>query len=206
MNGPRDVTSQLTGEPAHMPVPTESGVLLRAPSLPSVPTGYGDLFRPPSLPSSPTGSGDLLRLPSPQQPFQNFLFTKAEFKQLDDELLNFEMLFRNLLFFQKTPEKEIRLILQHQKPSIPPMAKSPSTPKSGTSWTLIPSPKSPNKWKPSPQPAIPKHRAAPNMIPKTLPPRPPPLKSTLSEPSLPCHNHQQQQRHHSNAALSFQLV
>ena len=65
------------------------------------------------------------------------------------------------------------------------MAKSQSTSKSGTSWTSIPSPKSPNMWKPSPQPPIPKSRAAPIMIPKTLPPRPPPLKATLSEPPLP---------------------
>ena len=40
-------------------------------------------------------------------------------------------------------------------------------------------------WKPSPQPPIPKHRAAPIMIPKTLQPRPPPFKATLSEPPLP---------------------
>ena len=65
------------------------------------------------------------------------------------------------------------------------MAKSQPTSKSGTSWTSIPSPKSPNMWNPSPQPPIPKSRAAPIMIPKTLPPRPPPLKATLSEPPLP---------------------
>ena len=115
MYGPRDAPSQLTGEPAHMRVPTGSCDLLRAPSLPSVPTGSGDLLRPPSLPSVPTGFGDLLGPPSPQQPFQNLLFTRAEVEQLDDELLNFEMLLRNVhVYRSKNSKEKIRLILQYQ--------------------------------------------------------------------------------------------
>ena len=37
----------------------------------------------------------------------------------------------------------------------------------------------------SPQLPIPKHRAAPILIPQTLPPRPPPLIATLPEPPRP---------------------
>ena len=66
MHGPRDVPSQLTGEPAHMRVPTGSGDLFRPPSLPRVPNGSGDLLRVPN------GSGDLLQPPSPPQPFPKF--------------------------------------------------------------------------------------------------------------------------------------
>ena len=92
MYRPRDVPSQLTSEPANMRVPTGSGGPLRPPSLPNVPTASGDLLR------VPTGSGDLLRPPSPQQPFQNLLFTRADLEQLDDELINFEILFRSRPF------------------------------------------------------------------------------------------------------------
>ena len=59
-------------------------------SLPLVPTGSGDLQ------PVPTGSGDLARPLSPQQPLQELCLTIEELEQMDDELLNFEMMFRHI--------------------------------------------------------------------------------------------------------------
>jgi len=76
-------------------------------SLPPVPTGSGDLQ------PVPTGSGDLARPLSPQQPLQHVLLTIEELEQADDELLNFEMLFRNSPFIaESTRQERIRLIIQ----------------------------------------------------------------------------------------------
>jgi hypothetical protein len=53
--------------------------------------------------------------------------TIEELEQMDDQLLNFEMMFRNMPFTADTTREEnIRLILQHQSPSLPPKAKSPA--------------------------------------------------------------------------------
>ena len=46
---------------------------------------------------------------------------------MDDQLLNFDMMFRNIPFTAETTrEEQIRLFLQHQSPSVPPKAKSPA--------------------------------------------------------------------------------
>ena len=127
MHGPRDVPSQLTGKPSNM----------------RVPTGSGDLFRPPSLPRVPTGSGDLCASQMGlvicynhhhhHNLSQILLFTRADLEQLYDALINLDMLIRSLpLTAETTREETKRLIVQQQKQSLPPMAKSPSTPKTGT--------------------------------------------------------------------------
>ena len=95
MNEPRDVPSQLIGDPANTRVPTGSGDLLLPPSVPRFPTGSGDLLR------APTGSGNLFRPPSPQQPFQDLLFTRTKLEQLDDEPLSFEIWFRNFCLIEE---------------------------------------------------------------------------------------------------------
>ena len=73
-------------------------------SLPPVPTGSGDLQPVPtrSLPPVPTGSGDLARPLSPQQPLHNLFVTIEELEQMDDELLNFKMIFRNIHLIAET--------------------------------------------------------------------------------------------------------
>ena len=72
------------------------------------------------MPAS-TGSGDFLeRLQPPQKPLHNLLLTIEELEQIDDELLNFEMTLRSIPFTaEATREEKIRLILQHQSPSLP---------------------------------------------------------------------------------------
>ena len=70
------------------------------------------------------------------------------------------------------------------KDSLPPMAKSPSIPKTVKSLTSIPNHKNSNMWKPSPPPR-PKNKQSPIMIPKILQTRPPRFKATLPEPPLP---------------------
>ena len=69
------------------PVPTGS-----AGSLPPVPTGSSDLR------SIQTGSGDLERARSPEKPLRHLPLTIEELEQMDDQLLNFEMMFRSIPF------------------------------------------------------------------------------------------------------------
>ena len=77
---------------------------------------YARLFPPDgSLPPVPTGPRDLARPLSPQQPLQHLLLTIEELEQADNELLNFEMMFRNSPFVAETTrEAHIRLIIQYQ--------------------------------------------------------------------------------------------
>ena len=110
---------------------------------------------------------------------------------MDDQLLNFLMLFRSIPFTAETSQEEkIRLILQHQNPSLPPRAKSPEAKVTGTfkapNLSSPPTPKtamlnpSPNQQTPPNlsssqihkktailKPPKPKHTATPIMIPKT---------------------------------------
>ena len=52
---------------------------------------------------------------------------------MDDELLDFEMTFRSIPYTAETTrEEKIRLILQHQSPSLPSKAKSPAAKVTGT--------------------------------------------------------------------------
>ena len=141
------------------------------------------------LPPVPIGSGDLARPLSPQQPLQNLLLTIEELEQADDELLNFEMMFRNIPFTAETTrEEKIRLILQHQSPSLPSKAKSPAAKVTGTymapNLSSPPIPVPPKTTIPKTtilKPPMPKHRATPIMIPKTLPPKAlPPAKAAAS--------------------------
>ena len=75
---------------------------------------YARLFPPDgSLPPVPIGFGDIARPLSAQQQLQNLLLTIEELKQADVELLNFEMMFRNIPFTAETTrEAKIRLIIQ----------------------------------------------------------------------------------------------
>ena len=93
---------------------------------------------------------------------------------MDDELLNFEMMYRSIPFTAETTrEEKIRLILQHQSPSLPPKAKSPAALVTGTyKAPNLSSPPTPVPPKTTIlKPPMPKHRATPIMIPKTLPPK-----------------------------------
>ena len=127
---------------------------------------------------------------------------------MDDELLDFEMTFRSIPFTAETTlEEKIRLILQHQSPSLPPKAKSPdakvritykapnpSSPPIPKTIMLNPSPNQ----QPPPnlsssqipktailKPPMPKHRATPIMIPKTLPPAEASAAALASSAALP---------------------
>ena len=113
---------------------------------------------------------------------------------MDDQLLNFEMMFRRIhCTAETTREAKVRLILQHQSPSLPPKAKAPAAKVTGTymapNHSSPPIPKtsllnpSPNQH-PQPnlsssqilktaihKPPSPNHRATIITIPKTLQPK-----------------------------------
>ena len=78
-------------------------------SLPPVPTGSAGSLPPvqtwsSDLRSVPTGSGDLdrVRSRSPEKPLRHLLLTTEELEQMEDQLLNFEMMFRSMLFTAET--------------------------------------------------------------------------------------------------------
>ena len=103
---------------------------------------------------------------------------------MDDELFNFEMLFRSIsLSAGTTQEEQIRLILQHQSPALPPKAQSPAALVTGTyKAPNLSSPPTPVPPKTTlPNPPMPKHRASPIMIPNTRPPKAlPPAKAAAA--------------------------
>ena len=109
---------------------------------------------------------------------------------MDDELFNLKMISRNIhLIAETTWEEKIRLILQPQRPALPPKAQSPATlmPSTFKTPNLLspPTPVPPKTTIPKTtilKPPMPKHRATSIMIPKTLPPKatPPPAKAAAT--------------------------
>ena len=75
MIDPTDIPTQLVGDA--MPIPT-TGLLQ------PIPSGFGDLLRPHTSRNSTTTLVKIL------------ILTRVEMERIDDEFLNFEMLFRKL--------------------------------------------------------------------------------------------------------------